>query len=443
MSNCTKVLLAISTALTCSPMVVNAKTFTESLSTGKAYVNERLRFESVDDEAFAHEAEAMTIRSRVGYETAPYAGFTALIEMEDIHALGGMNAYQLPAPPVPAATGDAVIADPELTELNRVQLRYRGVPRLDLILGRQRLMLDNQRFIGNVGFRQDEQTFDAFSALYNGIPNWIFNYAFVDGVNGITEVFNADVNDQLFNIAYTGFVLGKISAYSYQLKNEESNLTLLNPGLRYDTNDSMGLRFDGGYILPVTVPLRASYRAEYAQQNVKLRTGEEYDTDYMLLEAGITWTLSGGAYALTPMIGDEILGADESRRAGPNVDTGLYAFQTPYATKHAFNGWVDQFLVTPNQGLDDRYVSLAFDLNAYTTKVLVAYHDYQSDVDSGVLHDKIDFGSETNIQIMKTLGPNWTIGAKYGQFKQANSANLAISGKKDADKVWAWVELNF
>lgn len=436
-----KSLLAISTALTFLPLMVSAKTFTEALSTGKTTLNERLRFESVDDEAFTGEAEAMTARTRLGYETAPFADFTALIEMEDIHTIGGMNNYQLPAPPVPVATGDAVIADPESTELNRVQLRYRGLPRLDLTLGRQRLIFDNQRFIGNVGFRQDEQTFEAFSALYNGIPNWIFNYAFVDRVNGITNVLNADVNDQLFNIAYTGFVPGKFSVYSYELKNEESNVTVLNPALRYDSNDTIGLRFDGGYVLPLTVPLRAIYRAEYAQQDVKLKTGETYDTDYRLLEAGLMWTF--GTYALTPMIGDEVLGSDDSRRASPTVDTGLYAFQTPYATKHAFNGWVDQFLVTPNQGLDDRYASLAFDINAYTTKILLVYHDYQSDANSAVLNGKIDFGSESNIQIMKTFGANWTIGAKYGQFKQANTSNVAVSGKKDADKVWAWAELNF
>lgn len=436
-----KSLIAFSAALALLPLTGSAKTLTEALSTGKTTLNERLRFESVDDEAFTGEAEAMTLRTRLAYETAPYAAFTALIEMEDIHTIGGLNSYQLPAPPIPVATGDAVIADPELTELNRVQLRYRGIPRLDLTLGRQRLMYDNHRFIGNVGFRQDEQTFEAFSALYNGIPNWLINYAFIDRVTGIGSVFNADVNDQLFNIAYSGFVAGKITAYSYELKNEETNLSLLNPALRYDSNDSLGLRFDGGYILPLTVPLRALYRAEYAQQEVKLKTGESYDTDYRLLEAGLMWTF--GTYALTPMIGDEILGADESRRSSPGVDTGLYAFQTPYATKHAFNGWVDQFLVTPNQGLDDRYVSLAFDINAYTTKILLAYHDYQSNVNSAPLNGQIDFGSETNIQVMKTFGANWTVGAKYGQFKQANTSNVAVSGKKDADKVWAWAELNF
>lgn len=430
------------TLLLC-PLSAQAKTFTESLATGKAYVNERIRYENVEDQAFAHEAEAMTIRTRLGYETAPLGGVTALVEFEDIHTLGGMEDFQLPAPPAPNANGDAVIADPEQTELNRVQLRYRGISRLDMTLGRQRLIFDNQRFIGNVGFRQDEQTFDAFSAVYTGVPDWTLSYAYVDGVNGITEIFDANVSDTLVNVAYNGFSLGKVILYSYMLENQEENLTVLNGGLGFDTNDTRGIRFDGAWVMPTTVPLRALYRAEYAKQKVELRNQSEYDTDYGLLEAGIAWTFGGGAYALTPMIGDEILGADDSQRTAANVDTGLYAFQTPYATKHIFNGWVDQFLVTPAQGLDDRYVSLGFDLNNYTTKVLLAYHQYQSDVDAGALGDKLDLGYETNVQVIKTIGANWTIGAKYGEYQQGDAEDVAISKKRDADKVWAWVELNF
>lgn len=446
MSNRNKLLLLPATALLLSPMTAEAKTFTESLSSGKAYVNERMRYEAVDDEGFAHEAEAMTIRSRVGYETAPIGGVTAMIEFEDVHTLGGMDDYQLPPPPKPAATGDAVIADPVGTELNRVQLRYRGISRLDMVLGRQRLMLDNQRFVGSVGFRQDEQTFDAFSAIYTGVPDWTLTYAYVDSVNGITEVFDADVKDNFVNVAYNGFTAGKIIAYGYRLDNEEeaSNLTALkNAALNYDTNDTTGVRFDGGYILPSTVPLRALYRAELAKQKVKTVDAKSFNTDYRLLEAGVMWTFGGGAYALTPMLGDEVLGSDDSHRATANADTGLYAFQTPYATKHIFNGWVDQFLVTPDQGLDDRYVSLGLDLNAYTTKLLVVYHDYQSDANAGALGDKLDLGTETNIQVVKTLGANWIVGTKYGQYNQADPQDVGVSKKKDADKVWIWAELNF
>ncbi len=434
--------LPAATLLLC-PMVAEAKTFTESLATGKAYVNARMRYEGVEDQAFASEAEAMTIRTRLGYETAPISGFTALVEFEDIHTLGGMESYQLPAPPAPALSGDAVIADPEQTELNRVQLRYRGISRLDMVLGRQRLLLDNQRFIGNVGFRQDEQTFDAFSAMYTGIPDWTLTYAYVDGVNGIMESFDANVSDALLNVSYNGFTFGKIIAYSYNLENQEENLTVLNGGLNYDSNDTQGVRFDGAYVLPSTVPLRALYRAEVARQKVELRNTDEFETDYNLLEAGLAWTFGGGAYALTPMLGYELLGSDDSQRTAPGVDTRIYAFQTPYATKHIFNGWVDQFLVTPAQGLDDRYLSLGFDLNNYTTKVLVMYHEYQSDVDAGALGDKLDLGYETNVQVVKTIGANWTVGAKYGEYQQGDAADVAISKKRDADKVWLWAELNF
>ncbi len=434
-------------ALLCSPFPGVAKTFTESLGSGKAFVNERLRYENVDDELYADKGEAMTIRSRVGYETAPFAGFTALIEMEDVHALGGMDQYQVPPPPAASVNGDAVIADPEVTELNRAQLRYRGVSRLDLILGRQRLMFDNQRFIGNVGFRQDEQVFDSFSAVYTGLPDWTLTYAYVDRVYGITNVFDADTSDNLFNVAYNGFTIGKITGYVYNLTSEEDLLTqntLLNPALRFDSMETMGVRFDGGYILPTTVPLRLIYRAEYAEQETERLQNPDitFETDYALGEFGVMWTFGGGSYALTPMIGNEILGADDSNRVG-STNNGLYAFQTPYATKHIFNGWVDQFLVTPDQGLNDKYVSLGFDLNAWTTKILIQYHEYESDVESGPLGEKLDMGEESGVQIIKTLGANWIFGAKYGDYKQPSAEFLTGNTRRNADKVWVWAELNF
>ena len=429
--------MAIAAAtLFCTPLAADAKTFTETLASGKASVNVRLRYENVDDDAFEDEAEAMTIRTRLGYETAPFHGFTTLVEFEDIHALGGMDQYQPPAPPIPAATGDAVVADPEQTELNRVQLRYRGISRLDLVLGRQRLMYDNQRFIGNVGFRQDEQTFDAFSAVYTGIADWTFSYAYVDKVSGITPVFDANVNDTLLNVAYNGFTFGKISAYAYLLTNEEEVLGTLNPGLRYFNNDTTGIRFDGAYILPTTVPLRAIYRAEYAKQSVDRNNAAtppvkvDNDAKYMLAELGMGYTFGGGAYALTPMIGYELLGSDD----------GLYGLQTPYATKHAFQGWTDQFLVTPNEGLVDTYFSLGFDLNAYGIKMLAMYHDYESDEKSTTTNQDIDFGKEWNAQLMKTIGANWIVGAKYARYTEGDAV---AATRKDANKLWAWVELNF
>jgi hypothetical protein len=432
--------MAVAATAMLGAMPGDARTFTEALTSGKASANVRLRYENVDDDAFADKAEGLTIRTRLGYETASFHGFTALVEFEDVHALH-MDDYQSPAPPVPAATAEAIIADPEQNELNRVQLRYRGISRLDLVLGRQRIMYDNQRFVGNVGFRQDEQTFDAFTAVFSGIPNWTISYAYVDKVNGITPVFDANVNDTFVHVAYNGFSLGRISAYGYLLTNEEKQLTALNPGLRYDNNDTVGIRFDGASVLPATVPLRAIYRAEYAKQSVDRMTTPaapatpvqvDNDTRYMLAELGIGYTFGDGAYTLVPMIGYEVLGSDD----------GVYALQTPYATKHAFQGWIDQFLVTPNEGLVDTYLSIGFDLNHHATKILAVYHDYESDKNNVSTGRDVDFGQEWNIQAIRTLGPNWTIGAKYGKYSEGSDTIAGVT-KRDARKAWAWVELNF
>jgi len=116
--------------------------------------------------------------------------------------------------------------------------------------------------------------------------------------------------------------------------------------------------------------------------------------------------------------------------------------QTPYATKHAFQGWVDQFLVTPNEGLVDKYFSLGFDLNNYTTKILAVYHDYESDEKRVATNKDIDFGKEWNVQVMKTIGANWIVGAKYGKYTEGSDTIAGVT-KKDANKAWAWVELNF
>jgi hypothetical protein len=239
----------------------------DAIAGGKVSGNFRLRYEDVEVKSLTVEdATALTLRSRLGYETAPFQGFTAILEFEDTHTVGGKDEYspehKNPAKPATAPYDYAAIVDPERTEINRAYLRYRGVPKLDMGLGRQRIVLDNQRFVGSVSWRQDEQTFDAFTAKYDGVADWSFYYAYVDKVNGIASVeptynFDIDSSDNLFNITYSGFTLGKLTAYGYFLDNQEPltallnlapDINALNPTLRYQSIDTYGLRFDGVYI---------------------------------------------------------------------------------------------------------------------------------------------------------------------------------------------------
>ncbi len=52
-------------------------------------------------------------------------------------------------------------------------------------LGRHVITLDNHRFLGHVGWRQDRQTFDAFTANYAPSEELKFKYVCLDERNRI------------------------------------------------------------------------------------------------------------------------------------------------------------------------------------------------------------------------------------------------------------------
>jgi hypothetical protein len=116
----------------------------------------RLRYEGVDQANFPDQADALTLRVRAGAEIKG-SGFFFLGEAEG--TLGFADDYNDTLPgngvePFPT------VADPENFEINRLQVGYlkNGT---GFTLGRQRIILDNARFVGNVGWRQNEQTYDA------------------------------------------------------------------------------------------------------------------------------------------------------------------------------------------------------------------------------------------------------------------------------------------
>lgn len=391
-----------------SGQVYAAESITEAIKEGEASLSFRLRYEDVDvDNATDDNSSAVTLRTRLNYKTASYEGFSAFIELDDVTALRDQD---YPTSPVERNSGnfpgEAIIADPEGTEVNQAYLAYKFGETL-VKFGRQRILLDNQRFVGGVGFRQNEQTYDGISITNKSLENTTI---FLANINNVNRIFGEDSpigdheNDTyLFNVKYTGFDAGTLSAYAYLIDNED---------LAIFSTDTYGVRFAGktgdfGYAL------------EYATQSDAEDNPRSYDADYMLLE---------GSYKVgdfTLKAGYEVLGADDADGQ----------FITPLATLHKFQGWTDTFLGggTGNitGGIEDKYLSVSTKVAG--VKVAVVYHDYESD-DSGASGFD-DLGSETGFVVAKKFGPVG-LSVKYSDYS-------ADDFSVDNDKLWLTATAKF
>jgi hypothetical protein len=299
----------------------------------------------------------------------------------------------------------AVIADPVGTEINQGFVSYTTFNN-QIKYGRQRLILDNARFIGNVGWRQNEQTYDAVSFTNKAIRYTNFTYAYIKNVNRVFGEDNAalgdlNMNSHIVNASYTGFDAGKLIGYSYLLD-------VTNPISQYGlSGDTFGVRWQG------TVGEQLTYNLEYAQQQ-NAGVDEAFSADYMLAEG--TYTVSRFSVGL----GYELLGSDD----------GTYGFATPLATLHVFNGWADKFLNTPKDGLEDKYLNLGITFAG--AQALVSYHKFDADVNGA------DYGDEIDFSISKKTGAVvWT--AKYAQYSMGDAATRVT----DTEKFWVMADWNF
>jgi len=373
-----------------SSQVHSAETIAEAFSEGKTSLNMRLRYEGVDDGNLAtKDADAYTLRSRLGFTSGSYKDFKAHADFEVINTGGdfdsGSNGH----------TGFAKVVDPKGEELNQAWLSYEGFDATDIKLGRQRIILDNARFVGNVGWRMNEQTFDALKITNKSFTDTEISLTHISQVNTITSGAT-DTAHNLLNVS-TKTPVGKVSAYAYLLDVDDATGAA-------DT-DTLGLRLKG----------KADsflYTAEFAQQSDGADNLSDISATYLFGEAG--YKVDSTSFFL----GYESLGSDD----------GAYGFQTALATKHAFNGWADKFLATPANGLNDTYVKVVSKFSGL--KFVGMYHDFSSDEAS------IDYGTELDLLLVKPFNKTFKGLIKYSDYS-------ADAFSTDTQKIWVALEANF
>jgi hypothetical protein len=386
----------------------------EAFTKGKFNVNVRARYEFVEQDNLPKDSNAGTIRTRFGFTTAPLYGFQAMIEGENITAIDG-DSYN--AAGSNGQPGRPVVADPPVTELNQAWMGYTYTNLVSAKVGRQRIVLDNHRFIGDVGWRQNMQTYDAAGGtvtpaehlnLYYGYV-WQVNRVF-GGVRGLPAA-NTDFesNSHLINASYALCEHAKITGYTYLLD-------LKNAAGAANSCATYGLSLTGS--APVSDSVKLDYHAEYAWQTDYADNPQNYGTEYYNLELGanVKPVAFGAGY--------EVLGSDNA-----------VGFKTPLATLHSFNGWADIFLNTPALGLQDVY-GFAQVMLPSEIPLRAIYHKYYSDAGSA------DYGHELDAVVSKKFGKNWTALLKYAYYWGEDPVSGLPAGT-DVQKVWAQVEFNF
>src|SRR3546814_896005 len=143
-------------------------------------------------------------------------------------------------------TAFPIVADPENIELNRIQLQYKGLPGTVLTVGRQRINLDDQRFVGSVGWRDNEQTFDAVRIENSSIKNLKIDltYAWSDrtiwGIDGFGANQQAVSGDNFLANAGYKTPFGTLTGFAYLVDQDEAIVL-------GKSSQTYGARFAGAY----------------------------------------------------------------------------------------------------------------------------------------------------------------------------------------------------
>lgn len=365
-------------------------------------IDVRARYESVEQAGITATADAFTSRLRAGLQTAPL--HETALQLEGVWIEDLVDDYNS------TTNGHAqfpVVADPaDFGAINRFALINKSLTSTTLTFGRQRIVLDDSRFVGNVGWRQHEQTFDALRAQI-GKSAFKADLTYASQVN---RVFGPDSpqgkwdGDFAFlNVART-LPFGTLTLFDYFVDTGDAAAM---------SSNTVGARLAGSKRLG---SINGTYVLSYARQTDAGENPLGYDENYYLLEGGMAFAKVGVG------LGYEVLGGD-----------GVASFNTPLATLHAFQGWTDKFLATPVAGIEDRYLraSYAFGKRGRFTNVSAIgfFHDFVADQGS------MPFGEELDLQLVART-ERVALTLKYSDYR-------AQSLHTDTTKLWLSVDYAF
>ena len=370
---------------------------------GRILFESRLRSETVDQQGFAEQAYALTLRTRLGWRSPTAHGLQLMVEGEGVAVLD--DRYSAPVDPVP---GRPAIADGETLELNRAQLRWTGLPDTEITVGRQRLVVGNSRFIGNSGWRQNEQTFDAVRVATTAFKPMTLTWAFADrvqrplGHEHAQGIWRGDIH---LLQAEADTPVGRLSGFGLAIDLDNAPA---------QSSTTVGARLAGSR--PLADELSLTWAGEYAVQRDNGANPADYVLDFRAAALGLqTPRWSAG-------LGYERFDGD-----------GVSGFQTPLGSGHGFLGWSDVIVATPAFGVRDLFVRGQVSIPALgrTVRLTAEAHAFH-DADGA-----FELGRELDLSASLPINGHWSVELKAAHFEAGHPAFA------DTDKGWLILEYRY
>ena len=381
----------------------------KAIDDGTLGLSFRYRFEYVDQDSFSKEAYANTLRTRLNFAPQLDEDWGFLVEFDDIRHIFNDNFNTTRN----GETDRPSVIDPKGTDLNQALVKYSGFEDTQIIFGRQRINRGNQRFIGGVGWRQNEQTYDSISVAHAIDSRFNVYYAYIGQVRRIfgpdsgSPPEDLDSNTHLLEASYAYSPELNVMGYAYLIDLDEADSF---------SNATIGLRLTGAR--QIRDGLKLDYVGEFATQEDHGDNPTSYDANYFLLEGKLSWPNAALQLGYEMLEGGSASGE---------------AFRTPLATLHKFQGWADKFIgpsnngVPPN-GIEDLYVTV--NAKALGGNFSITYHDFSAEANS------LDLGSEIDISAARKFGKHYSALLKFASFDAKDFSD-------DTTKFWVMLSAVF
>jgi hypothetical protein len=371
---------------------------------GEVTFNARFRLEHVDQQGVNRTADANTARIALGYRTPWMGAFQAFVEGEVVESLGSARFNST----VNNRTTYPTVVDPDTVELNQGYIRFDGFPDTRVVAGRQVINVANQRHIGAAAFRQNHQTFDALRVTNRSVGKVTVDTFYSPEVHRIfgrrsaAGSFNTDL--AVLNVAIKPRPEIGISAYGHLFDIDD---------VPAQSSKTFGVRLSAKRQIGTWA---GTLNAEVARQSDYGNNQTGFDAGYYVLEPAV----AKGPFTLRAKVA--------------MIDgRGDAAFQFPFGTNHAFQGWADKFLNTPVGGIREQAIAAVYKVPPGTLLAgivgIASVHRFTSD--SG---DR--YGQELDLRLAKSLSKGVTVSAKLADYK-------ADGFSVDTQKWWLTLALSF